>query len=84
MPTMKKSKEQLPDAFEKLAEPVQPEDPAVFENLASNAKAVPNVGYAKAAADATSRGRQMIQQAQEARKGMEVFPPARLLSKHKP
>jgi hypothetical protein len=75
---MKKSKEQLPDAFEKLAEPVQPEDPAVFENLASNAKAVPNVGYAREIADAEKRGREQMA---AARRGERSFPPARQVVK---
>jgi hypothetical protein len=44
-------------------------------------KPVPVQGFVKAGVDATARGRAMIQEAHEARKGLDVFPPARLLNK---
>jgi hypothetical protein len=79
MPTMKKSKE-LPDAFEKLAAPVPPEDPNTFKKLAANGKAVPNVGYAREFQAATERGRAaMAQQAEQ--RGLDSFPPSKELKR---
>lgn len=63
--------ENLPDTFKRLDD-------------ANKGKDVPNCGYVQAAANMTSRGRAIIQEAEEARKGLDSFPPARLLHKHKP
>ena len=75
---MKKPSENLPDAFKQFAASPKPTDPAVFENLASNAKAVPNVGYAREIADAEKRGREQMA---AARRGERSFPPARQVVK---
>jgi hypothetical protein len=73
-----------PATMEDLAQEPPAADPAEFEKLARANQVPHHAGYVKAGADAISRGRQMIQQAQEARKGLDFFPPARLLHGHRP
>jgi hypothetical protein len=75
---MKQPKDNLVDAFEKFAETPKPIDPAVFENLAADGRAVPNVGYVRAYAEAENRGREIMD---AAKRGERNFPPARQVVK---
>ena len=62
---MKQPNENLTAQFEKNAQPTPPAKPRDFEKLASNAKALPQVGYAREFQNAEQRGRDIL------------FPPAR-------
>ena len=70
-----KPTENLPDKFAEFDRS--------FRHFANSdlAGQVPQQGFVKEIEAATNRGREAIN---SARKGLDVFPPARLLSKHKP
>jgi hypothetical protein len=70
--------QQLPDAFEKFAQPTPPAEPRDFENLASNAKTLPQQGYAREFQNAEQRGREIMD---AAKRGERNFPPARQVVK---
>jgi hypothetical protein len=64
--------------FEKFTTPTPPAEPREFEKLASNAKALPQVGYAREFPNAEQRGREMMD---AGRRGERNFPPARQVVK---